>query len=147
MKKDGQTLQLHIPLILRDVIRNCWLVLLAGIIAASAIFAYGNLVHKSTYSCVVTFSISPKSSGSYVGFYSSLNTANEMAEVFKEVFSSDVLKRLIKEDLEDPSLAVNVTAAVEPETNILKVTTTADTPVKAHQIMNSVLENYGEVSS
>jgi capsular exopolysaccharide synthesis family protein len=42
---------------------------------------------------------------------------------------------------------VNVTAAVEPETNILKVTTTADTPVKAHQIMNSVLENYGEVSS
>lgn len=146
MKKDGQNLQLHIPLILRDVVRNCWLVLLAGIIAASVVFAYGNLVYKSNYSCVVTFSISPKSSGSYVGFYSSLNTANEMAEVFKEVFSSDVLKRLIQEDLDDPSLAVNVTAAVEPETNILKVTATADTPVKAHQIMNSVLSNYGKVS-
>ena len=145
-KQTDQQKQLHIPLICRDIIRNGWLVILAGIIAAVGVFAYGNLLHKPEYTSVVTFSISPKSSGSYVGFYSSLNTATEMAEVFKEVFSSDVLKRLIQEDLQNPDLEVNVTAAVQQGTNILRVTTTADTPVGAHLVMESVLRNYGKVS-
>lgn len=138
--------QLHIPLILRDVTRNFWLVILAGIIAAIGVFAYGSLLHTPEYTSAVTFSISPKSSGSYVGFYSSLNTANEMAEVFKEVFSSDVLKRLIQEDLEEPNLPVQISAQVQEGTNILSVTVTADSPVKAHRVMESVLRNYGKVS-
>ena len=147
MKKPTKQLkQLHIPLLIRDVIRNIWLVVLAGIIAAVGVFAYGNLLHTPNYTSVVTFSISPKSSGSYVGFYSSLNTATEMAEVFKEVFASDVLKRLIQEDLQNPDLEVNVTAAVQSGTNILRVTTTADSPVEAHLVMESVLRNYGKVS-
>ena len=48
-----------------------------------------------------TVDVSPWSNGSYVGFYSSLSTANEMAGVFHEVFASDVLKRLIQEDLQE----------------------------------------------
>lgn len=146
MKAKEQTGQLHIPLMIRDVIRNLWLVVMAGIIAAIGVFAYGNLLHTPQYTSEVTFAISPKSSASYVGFYSSLNTANEMAEVFKEVFSSDVLRRMIQEDLNDPTIAVSVTAQVQEGTNILSVTATSDTPAKAHAVMQSVLRNYGKVS-
>ena len=80
MEEKQQTGQLHIPLMIRDVIRNLWLVVMAGIIAAIGVFAYGNLLHTPQYTSEVTFAISPKSSASYVGFYYSLNTANEMAK-------------------------------------------------------------------
>ena len=147
MKEKFSQGQLHIPLLIRDVARNFWLVIMAGIIATIGVFAYVHLMFTPEYTSEVTFSISPKSSGSYVGFYSSLNTANEMAEVFKEVFGSDVLKRLVKEDLQDQSIPVSVSAQVQEGTNILCVTATSDTPAKAHAVMQSVLENYAEVSS
>lgn len=94
----------------------------------------------------MTMAVSPRVNGSYVGFYSSLNTANEMAEVFQEVFTSDVLKRMVKEDLNNPHLAVNVSAEVEEGTNILRITSTASTPLASYEVINAVLDNYGEVS-
>ena len=146
MKETEQIRQLHIPLMIRDVLRNFWLVVLAGIIAAIGVFAYGNLAHTLQYTSECTFAVSPKSSGSYVGFYSSLNTANEMAAVFKEVFTSDVLKRMIREDLNDSSIGISISAEVQEGTNILCVTATSDAPEKAHMVMQSVLKNYGKVS-
>ena len=139
--------ELHIPIILRDILRNLWVSVLAAAIICMGVYVYGNQFHQPEYTSEVTFSVSPKSNGSYVGFYSSLNTANEMTSVFKEVFGSDVLKRLVKEDLSDPSIPVSVTANVEEGTNILKVSVTAETPLKAHALMQSVLDNYGQVST
>ena len=138
--------QFHIPLILRDLWRNLWLILIAGVIGFMGVFIYAGLVHTPKYTSTVTFAVSPKTNGSYVGFYTSLHTATEMAEVFKEVFSSDVLERMVRESLEDPSISVNVTASVETGTNILRVSVTGDDPVGTHQIMGAVLENYDKVS-
>ena len=148
MKKDKelQRQQLHIPLTLRDLWRNLWLVLMAGLIGFMGVFIYAGLFHKPQYTSTVTFAVSPKNNGSYVGFYTSLHTATEMAEVFKEVFSSDVLARMVQEELEDPDLSVDVTAEVEEETNILRLYVTSDDPVRTHQIMGAVLSRYDEVS-
>ena len=144
--KDLQSEQLHIPLILRDLWRNVWLILMAGLIGFMGVFIYAGLLHTPQYTSAVTFAVSPKNNGSYVGFYTSLNTATEMAEVFKEVFSSDVLKRLVREELEDPDLTVNVTAEVETGTNILRLYVTGNDPIRTHQIMGAVLSCYDEVS-
>ena len=100
----------HIPLILWDLWRNAWLILLAGIIAVMGVFCYAGLLHSPEYTTTVVFAVSPRSNGSYVGFYNSLRTASEMAEVFEEVFTSDVLKRLVKEDLGNPSMTIRVSA-------------------------------------
>lgn len=143
-EKLGQ--QVHIPLILRDLWRNAWLIVLAGIIALMSVFCYAGLLHTPEYTTTVVFAVSPRSNGSYVGFYNSLRTAGEMAEVFKEVFASDVLKRLVKEDLGNPNLAIRVSAELEEETNILRVSAQANDPLAAYTIMESVLRNYGRVS-
>ena len=148
MEKKVQNIkQLHIPLILRDLWRNVWLIVLAAAIGCMGLFIYNARFHQPEYESTVTLAVSPRANGSYIGFYSSLRTANEMAEVFKEVFSSDVLKRIVREDLNDKSLAVNITATVEEGTNILRLSTKADTPIKAHQVMQSVLRNYPQVST
>lgn len=138
--------ELHIPIILLDILKNAWLAILAAIVACIGVFAYSNMAHQPVYTTDATFVVSPRSNGSYVGFYSSLSTANEMAGVFGEVFSSDVLKRLIKEDLEDPGLSFTVKASVVDDTNILRISVQADSPETAHVVMQAVLRNYRRVS-
>ena len=144
--KQNQPKQIHWPLIIRDLLRNAWLVIMAGVIAVMGVFCYNGLLRTPEYTSTVTFAVSPRTNGSYVGFYNCLRTAKEMAEVFNEVFSSDVLKRLVKEDLGKPDLEVTVECTLEADTNILKVSTKADDPLLAHEIMDSVLHNYNTVS-
>ena len=148
MTKDKETPinQVHIPLIIRDLLRNWFLILMAGLIGFMGVFIYAGMFHTPTYTSTATLAVSPKSNGSYVGFYTSLHTANEMAQVFKEVFSSDVLKRMVQEELGDSSLAVNVTAEVEIDTNILHLSVTGNDPIRTQQIMNTVLSCYDKVS-
>ena len=79
--------EIHIPIILLDILKNGWLAILAVIAVCIGVFAYSNSQHQPVYTTEATFVVSPRSNGSYVGFYSSLSTANEMASVFQEVFS------------------------------------------------------------
>ena len=145
-KKVLQLDEIHIPIIIRDVLKNIWLIVLAMIVVCIGIYAYANLKFQPQYTTEAIFAVSPRSNGSYVGFYSSLNTASEMAEVFQEVFTSDVLKRLVRKDLENPQMTFEIFSKVEKETNILSVGATANTPDGAHAVMQSVLKNYGQVS-
>lgn len=138
--------EVHIPIILLDILKNLWLVVLAVAVACIGIFSYANLAHKPNYKADVTFVVSPRSNGSYVSFYASLNTASEMAGVFEEMFTSDVLNRIIKEDLKKPELSFEITALVVEGTNILSVSAESDTPENAHAVMQSVLKNYRQVS-
>ena len=145
-KKVNEPKQIHLPLIIRDLLRNAWVVILAGLIGLMGVFCYSGLLHTPEYTSTVTFAVSPRTNGAYVGFYSSLRTAGEMAEVFNEVFASDVLKRLVKEDMGNPDLEVIVECELQEGTNILKVSTKAEEPLLAHQIMEAVLRNYRTVS-
>ena len=146
MNKKKPIYQLHWKLLLRDLWFNAWLIVLAGLIGVMSVFIFDGMVRTPKYSTTMTMAVSPRVNGSYVGFYSSLDTANEMAEVFQEVFASDVLKRMVKEDLNNPHLAINVSAEVEEGTNILRITSISDTPLASYEVINAVLDNYGEVS-
>ena len=53
---------------------------------------------------------------------------------------------MVREDLNDPRLAINVSAEVEEGTNILRITSIASTPLASYEVINAVLDNYGEVS-
>ncbi len=145
-KKQNASTQLHMPLIIRDLIRNIWLVILAGVIAVMGVVCYSKLLYKPEYTTTATFAISPRSNGSYVGFYTSLRTASEMAEVFNEVFSSNMLKRMVKEDLADPNQSFQISSSLKSGTNILEVSTTAADPLTSYAVMESVLDNYSQVS-
>lgn len=138
--------ELHIPILLIDILKNSWLAVLAAIVACIGVFTYGEILHQPVYTTETTFAVSPRSNGSYIGFYSSLSTATEMAGVFDEVFSSDVLERIIREDLQDPDSSFSISASVAKGTNILRVSAQSDSPEISHAVMQSVLKNYGRVS-
>lgn len=137
---------IHIPIIFLDILKNAWLAILAAIAVCIGIFAYSTTQHQPIYTEEATFVVSPRSNDAYVGFYSSLTTANEMTSVFQEVFSSDVLKRLIKEDLQEPGISFQVNASVAEGTNILSIQVQSGSPEDSHKVIQSVLRNYRQVS-
>ena len=131
--------------IVEDWVRNWWVMVLAGISALFLISGYLNLIYTPAYTSTSTLVISAKGSGSN-GYYASLTTASEMADVFSDVFSSSVLKKHIIERL-DPSIGdFSITASTIPETNLLVVSATAGTPKVAYQVLTEAIENYTEVS-
>lgn len=138
--------EIHVPIILLDILKNGWLAILAAISVCIGVFAYSTFYHQPMYTTEATFVVSSRSNGSYVGFYSSLSTANEMASVFQEVFSSDMLKRLIREELQEPGVPFQVTASVAEGTNILCVRVQSDSPEHAHTVIRAVLKNYQRIS-
>ncbi|MDD6276074.1 MAG: polysaccharide biosynthesis tyrosine autokinase [Clostridia bacterium] len=130
--------------IVSDVFRNIVYIILAASTAVLAVAGFHNFTYKPQYTSTATLAVTVK--GNNGGSYSSLYLTNEMADVFSEVFQSDALKKKIAEDLSVSSINGDISISIVPETNIMVLKVTADSPKSAYTIINSSLENYGTVS-
>ena len=83
--------------ILRDVVKNIWVILLAAVTAWFAVTGVEGLIYVPEYTATATLAVSARGSSSNA--YSSLTLTNQMAGVFSEVFDSNVLRERIAEDL------------------------------------------------
>lgn len=127
---------------LRVLTRNIWVIVLAAVSVFMITSAVGQVIYKPQYTSSATFAINAKNSTATA----SLTVTKEMAQVFGEIFQSDVLKTLVKEDLELNRLSDTISTAVIPETNLMKVTVSSESPESAYKTMNSVVSNYRNVS-
>ena len=129
-------------IMLRVLTRNIWVIVLAAVSVFMITSAVGDVIYKPQYQSSATFAINAKNSTATA----SLTVTKQMAQVFGEIFQSDVLKTLIKEDLEVNDLSDTISTAVIPETNLMKVTVSSESPESAYRTMNSVVNNYRNVS-
>lgn len=135
--------EINILSVCRDLLRNSWLILLAAISAWMLMSVYIKAVYTPEYTSRATLVISSKGS---MGSYTALNMTNEMAGVFAEVFQSEVLRDTVAKELGMEKITERITTSVIPETNLLRVSVTADSPRKAFEILDSVMDNYPVVS-
>ena len=138
--------EVNLAIILRDILKNFWLIIMAALTVYIGTYVYKGLIYQPEYTTTATFVVSAKSSGYAMNVYSSLSTASEMAGVFREVFSSNVLKRIVSEELGEENVDFGITADVITDTNLLKISVTADSPKLSYTIIQAVINNYGEVS-
>lgn len=130
--------------IIGDVLRNIVFIILAAVMAVLAVAGYHNFTYKPQYTSTATLAVTMR--GNNGGSFSSLFLTNEMAGIFGEVFQSDALKKKIAEDLSTDSINGNISVSIVPETNIMILKVTADSPKSAYTIITSSLENYDTVS-
>lgn len=130
--------------ILRDVVKNIWLVILMALACYLGVTSVMKLTYQAEYSSSATIAIMAKSSSGNT--YSSLSAASSMAEVLAKIFQGNVLKSMVAADLDVNSFQGSITAEVVDETNLLQVSVTADTPKEAYLGMQSVLNHYLSVS-
>ena len=129
--------------ILRTIWKNLWMVLAAALLFVMLAYSATTLFMKRSYTCRTTFAVTPKVySASYVTGSNAVTTS--AAENFASFLSgSTLIKRINREYGNLVSGATVRTRAVEG-TNLIEMTTTADSPRKAYYMTYGILENYDE---
>lgn len=126
----------------KDVLRNLWMVVLAGVIVFLGVTGVSGLTEKPVYESKATLVISSKESYSSL---TSLQTAAQMAAVFSEVFQSESLKKNIMETVGE-EMSGDITCRQVEATNLLTLTAASENPRHAYLMLRAAIENYGKVS-
>ena len=137
--------EISIRSILRDFLNNWWLFLLAAITAMLLLSSYDNLVYKEHFTSSATMVVSAKGKGT-TDALADLTMTTGMAQVFSDIFSSNVLRELVAKELNVEAGAFSVQANIIPETNLLIVQVSGDNPKIVHQAIGGVLEHCTEMS-
>lgn len=127
----------------RDVLWHFWVIILAAVSAWMLAGAVSRLTYVPQYTSSTTFAVSTRGNGSAL---TNVSLTNGLAEVFSTVFESDVLKGKVSEAMEVSSLDAGITTEVIPETNLLRVSATADTPEEAFRTLSLAIDNYDSIS-
>ena len=142
MNKIGQG-KINIYCILKDVMRDLWVALIVGISLSLLMHVGAHLTYQPTYTSRTTFVVSAK--GSSTGPYGNLSKVNQMTEVFRVVMDSQVLKKLVCQDLGTAYFDGNVNVSVVSETNLVAVSVTSSSPEAAFRQLKSILKCYPTV--
>lgn len=130
--------------LIKDLIRNFWIVVLAALIAYMGIQVYEKSIYTPTYTSKAILVVRAKVGSS--GIYSNLASSSEMATIFTKVFQQPSMKKLAAENLGMDSFDGTVSADVTGTTNLLNVTVKSKDPELSFKLLTSVLEVYPKIS-
>lgn len=126
--------------VLMDVLNNIVYIVMGTLAAGMAVSLLSFSNAQKTYSTSATFAVTSQANSNYA--YSNLSAAQEMAKTFTNVLQSDAMRKTIQEDLGLDYLDAKMTASQISETNLLKISVTADTPQEAYSVIKSLMVNY-----
>lgn len=145
-KNKGNSLaeQIDVISIIKDVLRDWWVIILFSAAVALFVSSYMNYTYEPEYTSSSTFVVTAK--GINTNIYQNLTSAKELATNFSNILESNVLKKKIAEDLGMTSFNASTSVEILPETNLIELKVTAGTAYDAYRIMNSIMNNYNSVS-
>ena len=130
--------------IIRDVLKNWWVILCISISMALLSYITSYLLYQPCYTSRTTFVVSSKESSK--GAYANLTKAQKMAQTFGSVMDSQILKKKVADSQGLDSFPGEVATSIVPETNLLTVSVTSDSPEMAFKLLSGMLDHYQEVS-
>ena len=130
--------------IARDIVRQWWVILLFSISAYLAAVVVMNIRYEPVYTTTTTFTVSRR--GTNITFFVDMTYAKETAENMQLVLDSEILKRIVMEDLDIESFDAKAEASIVPETSMLTLTVQDKTALQSYRVMKSILANYMSVS-
>lgn len=130
--------------VLRAVIRNILMIIMAGIIGFLMSTIVIELTFVPQYASHITFVVTARSGATT--YYTDTSAASQAAATFSELLESSLMKKVVAEDLGVNKLTGTIAAEQVAETNLITVTATADNPKDAFLIIKAVEDNYAEVS-
>ncbi|MGE9883827.1 polysaccharide biosynthesis tyrosine autokinase [Blautia obeum] len=134
------TERIDIVNILRRVLRQWLVILLAGVIAALGCGIVASRMYRPQYETKAIIVVYERNgSGGTSG-------AQETAEIFQEVITSSLLQKKVAEALEMSSLPGSISCESIPNTNMITLKVQASTPRDTMLVMNGILDHYGEVT-
>lgn len=139
-----ELISFHPSIILRDVLKRWYLVVVAALLAGMIAYTASDLLYVPAYSTTTTFVVSVQGSSTTV--YQNLSATSNLATVFSEVLNSSLLRSAILEELGMTSFDGTISASAVEETNLLTMKVTASDPRTAFLVTQAVIENHQIVS-
>jgi capsular exopolysaccharide synthesis family protein len=130
--------------VLRDTLRNLWAILLGAIAVAMIVNMSVRADFRSTYTTTATFVVTSKTSSNYA--YSNLSAASNMTKSFSNILNSNLLKKKVCKELGMSSFNATASTAVVPDTNLMTLNVTADTPENTYRITRSIMSNMADLT-
>lgn len=140
--ENQNVIRINLFSILRDILKNCWLIGAAVLIGSLLTYSVLHLIYVPEYTSSVTLAVSTKSSSDV---YQNLKIASGMANVFAEVMESDVLQTTVAKDMGVEKLDATLSASVLKNTNLITLSATAKDSQTAFKTMQSLMNNYNSV--
>lgn len=133
------------------ILRRMWAwILVLAIVGAVVAYIMARKQYTPAYTASATFVISvPREqenmAGGIASYYDN-STASQMAETFPFVLDTGLLREKVAEDIGVSVIASGIKAEVTENTNLLVISVTDRDAGMAYEILQSVVENYPEVS-
>ena len=135
--------RINVYCILRDVIHNFWLAIIVGVSAAMLLYVCSSILYHPSYTSRTTFVVLAKDSS--VGPYANITKVEKIMDIFEAIMESDVLKRIVSEEIGMESFAGSVNTSIVEGTNLLTVSVTSSKPETAIRLLKGILEHYPKV--
>ncbi|MDD6528162.1 MAG: Wzz/FepE/Etk N-terminal domain-containing protein [Oscillospiraceae bacterium] len=101
--KEIKLSNINLYTILMDILYNFWVIVLAFLIGFWGTKTYYGYVYKPTYQSSTTVAVNVRDSNGYIT--SNITKTIEIAEIFQNIFKSDVMAKIINENVHDFNMA------------------------------------------
>lgn len=128
----------------RDLLRNLWIILMAGVIAFMGIYIAQRSAYSPTYTSSATLAVRVKGGTSRA--IDNLNASADTAGIYTAVFQGASMKALAAENLGLPKFPGEVSASITSGLNLMVISVTAQDPEMAYHLLTSILEVYPRIS-
>ena len=130
--------------ILRFLLRNCWLIVVAALIAVMGAFLIETFVLTPQYTSTTTFSVTSRSSISGAGTIAATDT---LAGQFGEVLQSDIVRQAAAKRMGLDSFPAAIDVTVPTGTNIIQMSISAESPELAYKSALAIIDCHSEYTA
>ena len=119
-----------------ELIRCRWLLLIGLLISAMLSYVFVTETYKEEYSSTATFFVTSKGSVTSTVF-TNIETAKSLTEAFQYLLESDAMRRTVLDAIGETEFSGTITTSQLPETNIMSLTVTSDSPGLTFKIIRA----------
>ncbi len=145
MNKNKNKITIEWYSLLKDLIRNFWVIVLSALIGLMGLYIVAFGVYSPTYTASATLVVTGKG-GTQSGNYSMVSVFSDMAGVYTNVFVQPLMKSKAAKKAGLDSFNGEINASVLAETNLIELSVTAKNPQTAYELLKAVLDVYPEIS-
>ena len=140
LKEANKSYSFVLSSIVKDVLRRWNIIIIVGVICGVGGFVYGTETYQPMYTASTTFLV--KNNNSTLNIYANLGESIRLANSLKIVFGTSQLQNKVAETMGYKSFPGTLSSYVIDQTNIMGVSVTSDSPMKAYDALNTVLDTY-----
>lgn len=130
--------------IIRDVVRQWWVILIAAVAAALIAGAMVRLIYTPEYTSTVTFMVS-KSGVTTNAASDSLSAASALAETFETVADSSIMETRVCRALGLTEMDGEISVSIAGSSNLMTMTVTSSSPRLAYEMVLAGMDTAEEL--